>query len=203
MTKFSDNEVNVKSAIPGLPFDEPKEYTKKDFELFAGIASHELKEPLRTLFCYAQLLEKNFSTDLKPEAREHLLMAALAAKRMYILVEDLSLLGQPLNPAELNETVDCNFVIEEVLQDTAILIKEKKAIVRHWNMPIVKGSRIQIYRLFLNLLSNSLKFQSTATPIVEITSRQVGTDWLFSIRDNGIGIAPDQKESIFKMFHKG
>jgi len=193
-----------------------------ELEQFAYIASHDLLEPLRMVSNYVQLLEKRNKDKLDSDSKEFIGFAVDGAKRMKRLIDDLlthsrvSTKGRPFEP------VECEKVFEAAIKNLEFAIQDKKANVTHDPLPRVTADEGQLVQLFQNLIGNAIKFCKERAPevhvsavrqkrssmdrqggmIAEIRTRNDEFDWLFSVRDNGIGIAPMYFERIFKIFQR-
>jgi signal transduction histidine kinase len=176
--------------------------SNKELEQFAYIASHDLKEPLRMVSSYLSLLDKRYKGVLDEDAREYIAFAVDGAQRMNDLVDGLltySRIDRSPNPFEL---VDMEEVLQIVTTNLEVSIRDSGAKLMHDHLPQVMGDRRQMIQLFQNLISNAIKFQNGSTPDVNVSALTVGNEWRISIRDSGIGIAPDQTERIFQMFRR-
>jgi signal transduction histidine kinase len=172
-----------------------------DLEQFAYIASHDLQEPLRMVAAYTQLLSERYSGKLDENADKFLGYAREGALRMQVLVKDLlafSRVGRNVTRGN----VDCNAVMEEVLQSLASAIQESGAVVTHGELPAIWAEHTEIAQVFQNLIGNAIKFCAKAPPVVSVEVEKAGQHWQFSVKDNGIGIAPDDVESIFLAFQR-
>jgi PAS domain S-box-containing protein len=173
-----------------------------DLEQFAYIASHDLQEPLRTVTSYVQLLEKRYKGKLDPDADEFIGYVVEGTKRMRQLLNALldysrvSTRGNPL------QTVESETVLETALQNLKIVLEETKATVTHDPLPVIFADQPQMVQLFQNLIGNGLKFHGPQPPLIHVSAKQQGTNWIFSFQDNGIGIEPQYFEKIFVLFQR-
>ncbi len=176
--------------------------SNKDLEQFAYVASHDLKEPLRMVSSYLSLLQKRYKGALDEDAQEYIGFAIEGAQRMNDLVDGLltySRIDRSTNPFEI---VDMEEVFQIVTTNLEVAIQDSGARLRHDDLPQVMGDRRQMIQLFQNLISNAIKFHNGSSPDVDVSALVTGNDWRISIRDNGIGIAPEQSERIFQMFRR-
>lgn len=151
---------------------------------------------------YLQLLERRHGAKLEGDAREFIDFAVDGARRMQSLINDLldySRLGRRGKPFE---PVDLNQVLAQVQRVLAIAIEESGARIEHEPLPTVAGDAGQLGRLLQNLLANALKFRGQDAPLIQIGCRDAGQAWEISVRDNGIGIAPEHFERIFAVFQR-
>jgi PAS domain S-box-containing protein len=178
--------------------------SNKELEQFAYVASHDLREPLRMVASYVQLLERRYQGQLDAEADQFIHFAVDGAKRMQALIDDLLQYARLETRAKPFAPVDCNSVIEVVLRNLQIAVAEARATVDvGGSLPIVPGDDTQLTQLFQNLVGNALKFRrEDALPRVKITAHRKEHDWLFSVEDNGIGIEPQYYDRIFVIFQR-
>jgi len=180
------------------------ELTRSNVELdsFAYIASHDLKEPLRGIANFATLLARDQASTLVPSAREHVDMILRLTRRMDDLIESL-LRYSRLGRAELDlELVDLNEALSQALESLTVRIAESGGVI---SVPAplgsVLGDQVRIVEVFVNLISNALKYSDRAVRLVEITSTP-GPPTVIHVRDDGIGIAPRLYERIFHIFRR-
>ena len=181
------------------------ELNRSNLELgqFAYIASHDLQEPLRMVASYTQLLSRRYKGRLDSDADEFIAFAVDGAGRMQRLIQDLlaySRVGTKGN--ELLETSS-----EEAMQQALInlreAIRESGALVTHDPMPAVLADEMQLVQLFQNLIGNAIKYQKPGIPRIHISAAMDGgKKWIFSVKDNGLGIDPQYFERIFGMFQR-
>jgi signal transduction histidine kinase len=173
-----------------------------DLEQFAYVASHDLQEPLRMVAAYTQLLAERYRGKLDADADKFIGYATDGALRMQVLIQDLLAFSRVGRSGAGSASVDCNAVMQEVLQTLAPAIQESGAVVTYASLPSVWADRTQLAQVFQNLVGNAIKFRQEAPPIISIQAEKAEPDWLFSIRDNGIGIAPESAENIFVVFQR-
>ncbi len=173
-----------------------------DLAQFAYIASHDLQEPLRMVASFVQLLERRYNSQLDQEAHEFIGYAVEGVTRMQHLINDqltYALVG--IDNSQF-ETTDANQVLAEVLANLRPLIEEHRAEITQDILPAVPVIHSQFGQLLQNLIGNAIKFHGADTPRVHITARRNGNEWIFSVGDNGIGIAPEYFEKIFLIFKR-
>jgi PAS domain S-box-containing protein len=177
--------------------------TNKELEQFAYIASHDLQEPLRTVTSFAQLLEKRYKDQFDKDALEYFTYIIDGAKRMEQIVEDLlqfSRIGRSDNETCL---IDCNDIIDRVKQILTNSINNTNAKVTYDDLPVLNANETRLIQLFQNLIGNAIKFHKIDEhPRVHISARRDTSHWLFSVKDNGIGIKPKYFEKIFVIFQR-
>jgi signal transduction histidine kinase len=172
-----------------------------DLEQFAYVASHDLQEPLRMVTAYTQLLAERYRGKLDENADKFIGYAIEGAQRMQVLIQDLLAFSR-VGRKEASESVECNAVMREVLQTLAAAIQENGAVVTHGELPAVWADRTQVVQVFQNLIGNAIKFRGKEPPVVSVQAEKAGQHWQFSVRDNGIGIAPEYAENIFVVFQR-
>ncbi len=179
------------------------ERSNTDLERFALVASHDLQEPLRMVTSFSQLLARRYKGQLDERADECLEYILTGTKRMAALIEDLLSYSQIIHSTEKGEPVDCNVVLDKVVESCRVIIEESGAIVTRDPLPTVVGDEGQVSQLFHNLLTNALKYKkSDVRPEVHVTARHTANEWQFSFRDNGIGIAQEYLEQVFVIFKR-
>lgn len=170
-------------------------------EQFAFMASHELEEPLRMVTSYTELLEKKYGAALGDDGKRYVFYAADGARRMRQLIHDLLRYAR-VGRALVRQPVDLTQVADDVLNDLAVSIVESGARVSFATLPTVSGDRDQLASLLRNLLTNAIKYRSSAPPEITVTVAKEQDGWLFSVQDNGIGIDPRHHERIFNIFQR-
>ncbi|HEX7320630.1 MAG TPA: PAS domain S-box protein [bacterium] len=176
--------------------------SNKDLEQFAYVASHDLQEPLRMVASFTQLLEKRYKGKLDAEADEFIDYAVGGANRMQQLINDLltySRLGIKGKPFE---SCDCHSVLGRVIVNLRTAIDENKALITNDDLPAVIADETQMIQLLQNLIGNAIKFRSKESPLIHVSAQKKDNEWIFSVRDNGIGIEPQYKERIFVIFQR-
>jgi len=175
----------------------------RDLEQFAYSASHDLQEPLRMISIYTQLLDRKYGEKLDPEAREYIQQAVQGSRRMQLLIKDLLAYTQAATTSKRIEAVSAintDGVLQQTLNDLRVIIEESGAIVTHSALPFVKMHELHLVQLFQNLIGNALKYRGKNNPRIEVSASVHGTSMVFSVSDNGIGIAPEYAEQIFGIF---
>ena len=176
--------------------------SNSDLEQFAYAASHDLQEPLRTITAYLGLVNDRYAEDLDDTAREFIDFAVDGAERMRTLINDLleysrvNVLEKPL------ESVSCDDALNSAVMSLNQAIERNGAVIRTSPLPVVIGDESQLHRLFQNLMSNALKFRGDKKPEIRVWAELQGDEWIFSVQDNGIGIAPEYQEKVFGMFSR-
>ena len=176
--------------------------SNRELEQFAYVASHDLQEPLRMVGSYVQLLAKRYEGQLDADADEFIGYAVEGATRMQRLINDLlafSRLGrqdEPLAP------VDCGQLLATVQKNLERPIRESGAVLEIAPLPQVLGVASRLTQVFQNLVANAIKFHGQKPPRIEIAATPKGDEYIFSVRDHGIGIEPQYFDKIFIIFQR-
>ncbi len=173
-----------------------------DLEQFAYVASHDLQEPLRMVASFTQLLEKRYSNKLDDKAHQYIQFAVDGAQRMQALINDLLVYSRVGTQAREFEVVDVNSILENVLKNLSTIIENSNATIQIGEMPLIYAEKQQIGQVFQNLISNAIKFHGDSDPVVEISATQVEEEWVFRVKDNGIGIDQQFFDRIFVVFQR-
>jgi signal transduction histidine kinase len=173
-----------------------------DLEQFAYVASHDLQEPLRMVAAYTQLLSERYQGKLDSAADRYISYAVEGATRMQALLEDLLAFSRVGRNGAMPAPIDVNSAISEVLKNLDLALKEHGVTVTCHPLPTVMADRFQVVQLFQNLLGNAVKFRAKRNPCITICAELKGREWLFSVFDNGIGIAEEHKDLVFKIFQR-
>ncbi|MGE5680694.1 MAG: ATP-binding protein [Bacillota bacterium] len=178
------------------------EDTNRELQQFAYVASHDLKEPLRMIAGFLDLLARRYSGKLDEKAEEFIHYAVDGAKRLEKMINDILEYSRIVTRGKDFEEVDSGEVMESVINNLSKLITDNNASVTYEKMPVIKADRTQLARIFQNLISNAIKFNRSSAPVINIKSRQTEDGWVFSVEDNGIGISQEQYENIFMLFRR-
>lgn len=176
--------------------------SNQSLEQFAHAVSHDLKEPLRMIATFVDYLKEEYEDKLDDQAKQYIGFAHDGAIRMQDLIDDL-LEYAKVGSAKVNfDKVCLNETLREVNQNLQLLIKEKEAIINFDNLPVIKGAKPQLLTLFMNLISNALKYTRDRSPIISIKSKEDHDFHIISVKDNGIGIDPSHRDYIFQIFNR-
>ena len=178
------------------------ERSNKELEQFAYVASHDLQEPLRMVSSYTQLLARRYQGQLDAAADEFIAYAVDGANRMQRLINDLLAYSRVGTRAKGFEPTDCTAVLDQALANLKAAIEKSGAVVTHDPLPTVMADNLQLVQLLQNLIGNAIKFHVEKPPCIHVSAEQKGNEWVFSVRDNGIGIDPQYAERIFVIFQR-
>lgn len=151
---------------------------------------------------YVQLLARRYKGKLDGDADEFIGFAVDGAARMQQLINDLLTYSRVGTRGRKFEPTDCEIILGQALENLQIAIEEKRAIVTHDPLPTILADNVQLGQLFQNLIGNAIKFQGPELPHVHVSASRNENGWVFSVRDNGIGIAPEYAERIFVIFQR-
>jgi len=178
------------------------ERVNAELEQFASVASHDLQEPLRAIAGCLQILEKTYKGRLDRNADELIHYAVDGAQRMRALINDLLSLSR-VNSEEISySATEVPKVLEQVKTNLATAIEESKATIRYGRLPALTANSTLLTQLFQNLISNAIKFRSDSPPEIFVDARRKNGQWLFSVRDNGIGFDQAYANRIFQPFKR-
>jgi two-component system, chemotaxis family, sensor kinase Cph1 len=176
------------------------ERTNEELQRFATLASHDLREPLRVVSGFAELLARRHGDQLGPDGNRFIEAITGGVARMDEMISDLLAYARAGRSDQPFEQVDTNEVVGEALAGLQRAIDDSGAEIEVDQLPTVTGNPAALRQLFQNLVANAIKFVDDGKPQVRIWAAEVPEGWRFSVRDNGIGIAPEQAERIFGMF---
>ena len=180
------------------------ESSNEELQQFAYVASHDLKEPLRMIGSYTSLLKRRYLNNLEPTAHEFMDFVTDGVKRMEILLNDL-LLYSRANSGEMKlDKVNTQMTLSVVMNNLQQRISDQNAVVNinYDNLPIVNGSKTHLNQLFQNLISNGIKFTKDVSPVIDVDCQKTDDKYIFSVKDNGIGIDKENSKKIFEMFRR-
>lgn len=174
-----------------------------ELEQFAYVASHDLQEPLRMVASYCQLLKRRYQGQLDPDAHEFIDFAVDGASRMQKLINDLLAYSRTGTRGKPLVETDTGVILERVLANLKMPLEENQVTVTADPLPVVIADPTQLTQLLQNLISNATKFRCPSRPAaIHVSAEQREQEWLFAVRDNGIGIAPEHCDRIFLIFQR-
>jgi light-regulated signal transduction histidine kinase (bacteriophytochrome) len=181
---------------------EALERSNKELEQFAYVASHDLQEPLRMVSSYTQLLGERYKGKLDEKADKFIGHAVDGAIRMQRLINDLLAYSRISTRGQAPEPMDSHAVLGAALVNLAAAIEESHALVTNDDLPTVRADGSQLALVFQNLIANAIKFHGPEAPRVHVSAAPKDGEWVFSVRDNGIGIDPQYADRLFIIFRR-
>jgi PAS domain S-box-containing protein len=174
-----------------------------DLNQFAYAASHDLQEPLRMVALYSQIIQKRYAEKLDSEAQQLFGFVLGGARRMEMLLKDLLAYSQTGSSSEgPAEPVDCEKAIQKVMLNLQATIEQNGASVTWDALPTLHAHEIRLVQLLQNLIGNAVKYRSEEQPRIHVSVERRAEDWLFSVKDNGIGIEPEYAQQVFGIFKR-
>ncbi|WP_436345215.1 sensor histidine kinase [Natronorubrum sp. FCH18a] len=208
--EFSDWEVTfidllsnwLSNELTREVYEEQLEESNERLEHFAYAASHDLQEPLRMVTSYLTLIEDRYADELDEDGHEFLEFAVNGAERMRNMIDGLLEYSRIETQGDPFEPVDLNSVLTEIQTDLKLLIEKNDAEITAEDLPQVKGDVDQLRQVFQNLLDNAIEYSGDEPPRVYVSAERDGNMWEVSVRDEGIGISPDDTDRIFEVFQR-
>ena len=178
-----------------------------DLLQFAHVASHDLKEPIRKIKIFSNMLENDFAKLLPEKGQSYLGKIHNSTDRMFSMIEGVLAYSAITSSERPIDEIDLNDVMENIESDLEILIQKKKAVFQKDKLPMIEGASVLIYQLFYNLINNALKFsKADVPPLITVESAVIGANEKrmakIVVTDNGIGLDPDYVEKIFDVFSR-
>ncbi len=196
ITQIKKTELALKSYTAKL------EASNQDLQDFAFIASHDLNEPLRKVISFNQQLEKSLTGTLTEEAQDYMSRSTNAAQRMHHMIQDLLEFSRIHSRGQEFTNQNCNTALDQAIDNLQIAIENSHAILTRDLLPTLEIDQPQIAQLFQNLIANAIKFCIDHSPMIHISASHQDEKWLFSVKDNGIGMAKTNQEKIFGIFQR-
>ncbi|MDM9382483.1 ATP-binding protein [Chlorogloeopsis sp. ULAP01] len=178
------------------------ELSNSELKKFAYVASHDLQEPLNQVANYVQLLEMRYNDYLDEDAKEFITFAVEGVSLMQTLIDDVLAYSKVDMQAIEFELTEVDTALERALANLRKRISETGAVITHDPLPTVMADPTQLMQLFQNLIGNAIKFRSDKAPEIHVGATRLEDEWLFSVRDNGIGIDPQFSDRIFIIFQR-
>lgn len=208
-TKVTRDLTEKKAADDQLKqYAEQMKEKNRELEQFAYIASHDLKEPLRKIVAFGDILMSNLKAG-SGKTEEYVQKMQQASIRMMSLINDLLEFSQISNENRHFEPTDLNQIVKQVLEDLEAVIKNKEVKFFIDPLPTCMALPSQMQQLFQNLFTNAIKFNDKEIPEIYLTCEKISAehlpdarDYKISVRDNGIGFSAEYKERIFEVFHR-
>ena len=184
--------------------ERSKELARSNAELeeFSHVVSHDLREPLNNVTSYVKLLAKEYQGKLGADADDYIRYALDGVGWMHTLIGDLRSYARTTAEKKALEPTDFGSVVTRSIANLSTAIEERRATVSYEPMPTVAADPCAMTQVFQNLIENALKFRGEEPPVVHVGAARRAGDWVFSVRDNGIGIDPEHSQKIFTIFHR-
>ncbi|MDM9585990.1 ATP-binding protein [Nostoc sp. GT001] len=176
--------------------------SNQELEQFAYVASHDLQEPLRAIAGYTQLLMSEYGDRFDSTAQSYANFVVDGAKRMQQLIQDLLAYSRVGTRGKEFVTTDCNLAVQQALRNLRVAIAENQATITVEPLPTLNADQNQLVQLFQNLIGNAIKFHEDNHPDVQIQATKRDRDYLFQVKDNGIGISSQYLDQIFEVFKR-
>ncbi|MTK63754.1 MAG: PAS domain S-box protein, partial [Methanobacterium sp.] len=195
VTKRKKAEMQMASLLKEL------ERSNRELEQFAYVTSHDLKEPLRMIGSFTQLLEQKFKGQFDEDADNYINYIVDGTTRMQRLLDDLLAYSRISNEVKY-EPLNLTEIVNESIHNLKVAIDENQAEISVDQLPEIVANRTQMIQLFQNLIANAIKFQSEKKPVIHVSCKEKEDKYHFSVQDNGIGIEKNNLDRVFKMFQR-
>jgi len=184
-------------------YQEELNRSNQELEQFAYVTSHDLREPLRMMTSFAQALEKRYQGKLDDTADEYIQFIVDGADRMQRLIDDILTYSRVTTRTSPFEPVKMEDILQTVLVNLTVATEESKAEITHDPLPVINADASQMGQVMQNLVGNAIKFfEDDKPPVIHVSASQEGAEWVFSVKDNGIGIDPELFERMFDLFKR-
>ncbi|MBZ2164457.1 PAS domain-containing sensor histidine kinase [Methanobacterium spitsbergense] len=191
---------NTEEKLKNL--NEKLKRSNAELEQYASVASHDLREPLRMIKSFLELLEDKYTDQLNEEAKSYINYAVDGAKHLDSMIIDLLDYARVGRKEIKYYEVDCEEVLKKTLLNLKSSIDENNASITYEELPVITGNKNQLVELFQNLIGNSIKYRDVEDPNIHISAQKKEGKFLFSVKDNGIGISKKDLERIFVIFQR-
>ena len=196
-------DLRVKAEKVMKSYAEELERSNADLEQFAYIASHDLREPLRSVDGFLRLLARRYKGLLDEKADRFIEFALAGAERMQKIIDDLLEFSRVSTKARSFEPTDSGAALSQALENLAAAVSETSASVSREQLPVVTADPVQLAQVFQNLIANAIKFRAAERrPVVHVSAEEKEDEWVFSVEDNGIGMDTAYRDRIFEMFQR-
>ena len=196
ITERKNADEKLKKAYKNL------ERSNNELEQFAYVASHDLQEPLRTIYGFVELLAANYKGKFDSDAEEYIEFITTGTRRMQQMIDDLLTLSRITTKGKKFAPVNIERILKIVLENLRSLIDKNHAVIIYDSIPTIIADDSQIIQLFQNLIENAIKFRREETPKIHISSKRQNGYRVFSIKDNGVGIDKNQFKKLFVVFQR-
>lgn len=203
ITRRKTDEAALREAHDELE-RKARELTRSNDELqqFAYVASHDLQEPLRMVSSYTQLIVRRYDAQLDADGREFMGYIVDGAARMKQLIEDLLAYSRVGTRGAGLQDVDSGTALDKALANLRAAREASGAEVTRGDLPQVIADGAQLVQLFQNLIGNAMKFRGKEPPRIHVEAQEQAEAWVFTVKDNGIGLDPQYSDRIFLMFQR-
>jgi len=201
-TELKFNEESEKAAEKIQRYTAELKRSNEELQQFAYIASHDLQEPLRMIASYLQLIERRYKGKLDKDADEFIAFAVDGASRLQEMIIGLLAYSRVGTKGKPLEEVNFSEVLGNAILNLKVAIEESGALITADQLPVINADATQLVQVFQNLISNAIKFKGSEIPLIHISAEKKDMEWIFSVKDNGIGIAAEYKDRIFKIFQR-
>lgn len=181
---------------------EDLQRSNAELQQFASVVSHDLQEPLRTVTTYMEMLQQRYQDQLENDARELIAIAAGSASRLHEMIIDILQYSRVESKGKPFAPVDASLALRQALENLHTAIEENAAKIQWDELPAVAADNPQLVQLFQNLVGNAIKFRGGAPPSIHVGAEPRNGEWVFSVKDNGIGIDPKYFDRIFIIFQQ-
>lgn len=197
-------DITENKQVAMLLEDRALELERSNEELtqFAYVISHDLGEPLRAITSYLELFSRRYKGQIDDRADKYINYAVDGAVRMQALIIDLLAYSRTGKQNHALGKVDFEKIFEASVANLHVTIRENDAVITHDELPTGLGDVSQATQLFQNLIGNGIKYQGDTPPHIHVSATKRKRVWVFSVKDNGIGIAPEYHKRIFQVFQR-
>jgi PAS domain S-box-containing protein len=195
------NQNNIEKTLK--EYSEKLKTSNEELETFAYVASHDLQEPLRTVMGFTELLSESYQNKLDNEGEQYIQFILQASQRMKNLIQDLLRFSRLGTGKEFIEEVNMNDVFKNAYENLYTSIEENNALITCDTLPTIMANYTLILQVMQNLMSNAIKYRKeNESPIIHVSCEEHPEEWVFSVKDNGIGIAKKYYDRIFVIFQR-
>lgn len=194
ITESKQSQVDLEQAVLEL------KRSNRDLEEFAYVASHDLREPLRKIRSFSELLLEDYADQIDDNGRRYFDYIIDGAKRMDALVQSVLQYSRVGRQQQSPEPIDLNTIVQQIASDYSLQIEQKKGWIVYDELPTLILGKVESVQLFQNLIGNALKFHGDQPPHITVKAQRQGSHWQISVSDTGIGIAPEFCDRVFTMF---
>jgi two-component system, chemotaxis family, sensor kinase Cph1 len=181
---------------------ETLEISNRAIEQFAYVSSHDLREPLRMITSFLQLLKRRYANELDDDANDFINYAVEGAKRLDMMINDLLEFSEIGTKERELEYIHSDRIVEQVLTNLETKIRYINAEITYDSLPIIYANEYQMIQLFENIIDNAIKFSGRKNPKIHISAKKQADEYIFVVKDNGIGIEKQHLERIFNIFQR-